>query len=104
MSSSDVSATCAGKTFEHHGHLDWIGDEPGRWRCAECGTEGDYRDANEHLMQLIPRIDAVRAAMNLDPVLLLPSDSPPKRLGQFMGCDLYRVRGIDRPLVALRTI
>jgi hypothetical protein len=34
-------------------------------------------------------------------VLLLPSESPPGQIGTFHGYELYRVQGIDRPMVAI---
>lgn len=92
---------CAGKTFEHHDSLTWDDAVLVRWRCADCGTTGGYAEINERMMPVVPWIDRVRAAMNLYPVILLPSDAKPGFFGDFMGCKVYRVQGIDKPMVAL---
>lgn len=92
---------CKGKTFEHHDSLTWDDAVLVRWRCADCGTTGGYAEINERMMPVVPWIDRIRAAMNLHPVILMPSDAKPGFFGDFMGCKVYRVQGIDKPMVAL---
>ena len=94
-------ALCKGKTFEHHEQIIATDKDPAIWECCACGTKGDFREPSERLMRLIPQIEAVRLAMNLYPALMLPSDSPPGFVGDFMGCKVYRVQGIERPMVAV---
>lgn len=98
---SAATPLCAGKTFEHHDSLTWDDAVLVRWRCADCGTTGGYAEINERMMPVVPWIDRVRAVMNLYPVILLPSDAKPGFFGDFMGCKVYRVQGIDKPMVAL---
>lgn len=96
-----VTGPCAGKTFEHHVQIEQA-DPAGWWRCLACGTTGDGREVNERLMRLIPQIEAIRLEWNLYPAILLPSESPPGEIGTFFGgCPVYRVQGIDRPMVAI---
>jgi hypothetical protein len=95
-----VTSSCEGKTFEHHERVVSTGDIA-TWRCSACGTTGDFTEPNERLVALIPQILAIREKMNCDPVILLPSDSPPGLVGQFYLCEVYRVQGIEQPLVAL---
>jgi hypothetical protein len=92
---------CAGKTVEHHVHVEQF--DPGAWwRCTSCGTTGDGMEINQRLMRLIPQIEAIRLAMDLYPAILLPSEMPPGHIGVFLGgCEVYRVQGIDRPMVAV---
>lgn len=94
-------ALCRGKTFEHHEQIIATDKDPAIWECCACGTKGDFREPSERLMRLIPQIEAVRLAMNLYPALMLPSESPPGFVGDFMGCKVYRVQGIERPMVAI---
>lgn len=91
---------CKGKTFEHHAQL--VQDEAAaRWRCTTCGTEGSLQEVARRLWPLAEWAGLVRTATALTPVILLPSSSPPGRLGTVAGFDVYRVQGIDRPMVAI---
>jgi len=92
-------APCAGKTFEHHVHIE-PKDCTETWRCPACKTTGTVKEVNDRLWPLVLRAEAVRERMALMPVILMPSESPPGLIGQFYGYDLYRVAGIDRPMVA----
>lgn len=94
-------APCLWKTFEHHTRIVPGALGEGWWRCDDCGTIGDGLDIYDQLAPLGALADQVHAETGRVPVILLPSESPPSKLGQFAGYDLYRVQGIDRPMVAI---
>jgi len=66
-----------------------------------CGTTGDGMEVNKRLFPLGERAHMIRQATALAPVILLPSGSPPKFMGHFMGYEIYRVQGIEQPMVAI---
>lgn len=91
-------AACAGKTFEHHVSIEQEHGET--WRCRSCHTTGTVKEVNDQLWPLMLRAETIQNCAALIPVILMPSESPPGLIGQFRGYDLYRVQGIDRPMVA----
>lgn len=93
-------ASCAGKTFEHHVRVEPMRVSD-RWRCTTCGTTGNVKEVNDRLWPLVLRAEVVREKTGLIPKILLPSESPSGLVGEFYGYYLYRVQGIERPMVAV---
>ena len=98
---------CRGKDFEHHERTE-VGEHHdgtlalGRWRCPDCGDSGWLEAINTRLVALVPALYRLQEQMlDRDAVFLLPSDATPGLFGQFYGRPLYRVQGIDQPLIAL---
>lgn len=99
-----VTAACGGKTFEHHERTVPIGHPASsQWRCPACGDTGCFGDFARWLMQaiVIPLGQLQKQALSDGAVILVPSDATPGRLGQFYGHQIYRVQGIERPMVAI---
>lgn len=98
---------CHGKDFEHHERTEVDKNDEGlhlawRWRCPACGDSGSIETLNTRLIALVPALYRLREQMlDRDAVFLLPSDATPGPFGQFYGRPLFRVQGIDRPLIAL---
>ncbi len=99
--------TCAGKAYEHHERTEVDENDEGlhllgRWRCPACGDSGSLETLNSRLVALVPALCRLREQrLDRDAVFLLPSDATPGRMGDFYGRPLFRVQGIDRPLIAL---
>jgi ribosomal protein L37AE/L43A len=91
---------CSGKDFEHHERVGAFGT--GAWRCPDCGDTGTGETALDKLMSFLPLLERLQEQL-LDEtvVFLLPSDATPGHIGNFFGRPVHRVRGIDRPLIAL---
>lgn len=102
-----VVAGCFGKAYEHHERTEVDENDEGlhllwRWRCPACGDSGSLDTLNSRLVALVPALYRLREQMlDRDAVFLLPSDATPGRMGDFYGRPLFRVQGIDRPLIAL---
>lgn len=95
---------CKGKDLEHHGRpgVDEMARWPGRWRCPDCGDSGTFEASLRKLLDLEPLLCRLQEQMlDTDAVFLLPSDATPGEHGTCFGRPVYRVRGIDRPLIAL---
>jgi hypothetical protein len=84
-----ATATCAGKTFEHHERTEFTASDiyqMGDWRCPECGATGNLREFFERLLGLLPTLDALqRQCLNLGAVILVPADATPGHLGECFG-------------------
>lgn len=98
---------CKGKAFEHHERTEVDENDEGvhllwRWRCPVCGDSGSLDALKDRLIALVPALYRLKEQMlDRDAVFLLPSDATPGEMGQFYGRPLFRVQGIDRPLIAL---
>jgi hypothetical protein len=95
----DVAA-CRGKDFEHHEHAGAFGIA--LWRCPDCGDTGTGETALAKLMPLLPLLERLQEQLMHETVaFMLPSDATPGHVGNFFGRPVHRVRGIERPLIAL---
>lgn len=103
MLTGDAPA-CKGKDFEHHERpgVDQEKGWPGAWRCPDCGDTGTFEASLRKLLDLQPLLYRLQEQMlDTDAVFLVPSDATPGEHGTCFGHPVYRVRGIDRPLIAL---
>jgi hypothetical protein len=95
---------CTGKTYEHHERTEPHGEVwRGSWRCAACGDTGYIGDFARSLAKStgVVLVRLQEQALAEGAVVLVPSIATAGVFGQFMGCPIFRVQGIDRPMVAL---
>lgn len=106
---ADEPLACAGKSFEHHQQIvmalptvdrPWLAGAD-QWECTACGTRASFRDATARFGALASNAKHLGALWGAEAVVLLPSDSPPGLIGRIYGCEMYRVQGIDKPMVAI---
>jgi hypothetical protein len=102
-----TAPACKGKDFEHHERTEVDENDEGlhlvwRWRCPACGDRGSMEAINTKLVALIPALYRLTEQMlDRGAVFLLPSDATPGPFGQVYGRPLFRVQGLDRPVIAL---
>jgi hypothetical protein len=95
---------CAGRTYEHHERTESCGEVwRYHWCCPACGDTGYFADFARSLAKsigiVLARLQA--EAMTEGAVVLVPSTATPGHFGRFMGCEMFRVQGISKPMVAL---
>jgi hypothetical protein len=93
---------CAGLDFEHHEHTEML--DNGGWHCQACGESALFGTARTlgTLMTMVPLLHRLQEQLLADQaVWLLPSIATPGPLGSFYGRPVYRVHGVERPLIAL---
>lgn len=94
---------CEGKDYEHHERAELEdGPWPFRWRCLDCGGTGTVVATLAKVMALYPLLCRLQEQMlHEGAVFLLPSDTATGKLFECLGLPVYRVRGIERPTIAL---
>lgn len=93
---------CAGKDFEHHERGEVGGELGDRWRCPDCGGTGSFEATFAKFLALLPQLERLQEHMlDREAVFLLPSDATPGLFGQCFGRDVYRMRGLRGPMIAL---
>lgn len=98
-----IDQACAGKAFEHHERTDVVdGSYLGRWWCPECGTSDTFDAVFKTMASLMPLMHRLNEQFfRPEIVFLIPSDATPSCLGEFYGCEVYRVGGIPAPMIAM---
>jgi hypothetical protein len=93
---------CRGKAYENHERTEITGDVQLSWRCPDCGDKGTVETMLATLVDLLPLMHKLREQFYSPKIVfLVPSDASPGKLGEFYGCDVFRVQGIPAPMVAM---
>lgn len=114
-----ADAPCKGKPFEHHHDArsvaelarlagrNWVeARDSEEWACLTCGDRGRYRDFYEKprawIGDVFVTLDRLAyGALQDGAIVLVPSDAPPKLIGEVACRPVWRMPGIHQVMVAI---
>jgi len=101
---TDERPPCAGKGFEHHERTVPYGMTlQSSWQCPACDDIGFLGNDTRWLWEKVGAglLRLKEEALADRATVLLPSQASPGLFGEFMGFPVYRVQGIDKPMIAI---